>query len=243
MPRPCLRLTAAALAIFVAFGLAPAAGAQLRVFIEPDSRTDQDPLRILVTGVWGDSCAPQPVSVTVEGDVVTVLVCVEIPPGILCLSASFAYGYSLDFGPLPAGLYRVELRREILVGDPTEVLVGEIPLGIVEGDGPLLHDRFRIAVEWRDFGGRTGIGRPAGRPTRSSVPMFFFRPDNVEAVVKVLNGCSVNGHYWVLLAAATNVEYAVRIVDTATGAEWDHANPLGKLSAAVADIRAFDCGP
>ena len=243
MPRPCLRLTAAALAIFVAFGLAPAAGAQLRVFIEPDSRTDQDPLRILVTGVWGDSCAPQPVSVTVEGDVVTVLVCVEIPPGILCLSASFAYGYSLDFGPLPAGLYRVELRREILVGDPTEVLVGEIPLGIVEGDGPLLHDRFRIAVEWRDFGGRTGIGRPAGRPTRSSVPMFFFRPDNVEAVVKVLDACTPFDRFWVFAAGLTDVEVELVVTDTEEDVERRYQNPFGRPFPPIQDTAAFATCP
>ena len=62
-------------------------------------------------------------------------------------------------------------------------------------------------------------------------------------LVKVLDGCGVNGHYWVLAAATTNVEYTLRVTDTVTGAVREYFNPLGTRAAAITDTDAFRACP
>lgn len=53
---------------------------------------------------------------------------------------------------------------------------------------------------------------------------WFFSSDNPEMLVKVLNGCLVNGHYWVFISAGTNVGYSITIRDTAFGASATYTN-------------------
>lgn len=91
-----------------------------------------------------------------------------------------------------------------------------------------LHDgRFQVEVDWRDFVGRTGPGTIAvvrseteeGAILRSqdSAVAQFFSPDNWELLVKVLDGRALNDHFWVFLAAATNVELTTTVTDTSCG--------------------------
>ena len=56
---------------------------------------------------------------------------------------------------------------------------------------------------------------------------WFFEQDNWELLIKVLNGCSVNGHFWVFGAGATDVNYVVTVEDLETGATWEYENALG----------------
>ncbi len=58
-------------------------------------------------------------------------------------------------------------------------------------------------------------------------------------LVKVLDGCPVNQHFWVFAAATTNVEYTLRVTDTETGAVEEYLNPLGVASPAIIDTEAF----
>jgi photosystem II stability/assembly factor-like uncharacterized protein len=67
---------------------------------------------------------------------------------------------------------------------------------------------------------------------------WFFDPDNLELVVKVLDGRSVNGKFWVFYGALTNVEYTITVTDTETGATRTYFNPQGQI-ASVADTSAF----
>ena len=55
----------------------------------------------------------------------------------------------------------------------------------------------------------TGVGGNAGL-------YFFFEPDNPEVLLKVLDGCWLNDHWWVFGSAATDVHYSVYILDLAT---------------------------
>ncbi|MEM9554694.1 MAG: hypothetical protein AAGC60_10575 [Acidobacteriota bacterium] len=112
----------------------------------------------------------------------------------------------------------------------------------VLGEPPVLQDgRFRVDVSWRDFDGATGVGSPAVPSTVDSTLLWFFAPENWEMTVKVLDGCGVNGHYWVFGSASTNVEYELTVTDTQTAAVWTLSNPLGELSPAFADVEAFAC--
>jgi len=108
----------------------------------------------------------------------------------------------------------------------------------------LLNDgRFRVEVEWRDFENRTGDGRTVTMSSADSGLFWFFDPDNWEVLVKVLDGCGFNDHFWVFSAATTNVEYTLRVTDTRTGATTEYFNPLGNEAPAITDTAAFaTCG-
>ena len=70
---------------------------------------------------------------------------------------------------------------------------------------------------------------------------WFFSSNNVELVVKVLDGRAVNGRFWVFSGALTDVEYTLRITDTKTGAVQSYFNPQGTLSS-FSDANAFAPG-
>ena len=75
---------------------------------------------------------------------------------------------------------------------------------------------------------------------------FFFNPSNTEFLVKVLggvNGTNAFGHFWVFHAATTNVEYTLRVTDTATGAAKTYGDPLGNSFPTVTDTQAFATCP
>ncbi len=97
--------------------------------------------------------------------------------------------------------------------------------------------RFSARVAWRDPGGNTGSGR-ALPITDNSGAFWFFDPTNLELVVKVLDGRSVNGKFWVFYGALSNVEYTITVTDTLTSAVKTYINPQGQL-ASVADTSAF----
>lgn len=103
--------------------------------------------------------------------------------------------------------------------------------------------RFRAEVTWRDFGGRTGTGSVASCATADSGLFWFFDSNNWELMVKVLNGCVRNGHYWVFAAATTTVEYTLTVTDTLTGATAVYHNPLGKSAVAINDTEALAVCP
>ncbi|MEO1088034.1 MAG: hypothetical protein AAFY88_27695, partial [Acidobacteriota bacterium] len=112
------------------------------------------------------------------------------------------------------------------------------------GEEILLRDgRFRVRVNWRDFDDRTGIGRPVPVDSPESALIYFFSSDNWEVLVKVIDGCGFNGHYWFFSAATTNVEYAVEVTDLESGQRVVYSNPLGERAAAVTDTLAFDSCP
>lgn len=104
--------------------------------------------------------------------------------------------------------------------------------------------RFRVEVAWKDFQGGEGPGSVVpGAVSDDSGLFWFFAPDNWELLVKVLDGCGVNGHHWVFAAATTNVEYTLTVTDTQTDQAWSRRNPLGRASPAVTDTVALGCKP
>lgn len=107
-----------------------------------------------------------------------------------------------------------------------------------------LHDgRFEVAVGWRDFDGNTGAGHVVPAASIDSGLFYFFTPENWEVLIKVLDGCPINGRYWVFFAATTNVELTVTVRDSATDRVNTYTNPLGQASDAVTDTSAFSTCP
>ena len=99
--------------------------------------------------------------------------------------------------------------------------------------------RFQVEVVWVDFEDNTGPGSVVPVSADRSGLFYFFREDNWEMLIKVLDGCSINEHFWVFFAATTNVEFTVTVTDTDTGEVKLYTNPLGHSADAVTDTRAF----
>jgi ELWxxDGT repeat protein len=91
------------------------------------------------------------------------------------------------------------------------------PDGCATGGGALcLGGRFRAAVHWRNprTGGH-GTGRAMTLPgSDRSGAFWFFDDENVELIVKALDGTPVNRRYWVFTGGLTDVEYWLHVVDT-----------------------------
>ena len=112
------------------------------------------------------------------------------------------------------------------------------PPGACEG-GPeilCLDNRFRVRVAWRDSGG-TGSGT-AVPLTGDTGYFWFFDAADVDLVVKILDGRSINGDFWVFYGALSDVQYTITIKDTQTGRTKTYVNPQGTL-ASVADTSAL----
>jgi hypothetical protein len=105
----------------------------------------------------------------------------------------------------------------------------------------LADGRFQVEVDWETPSGDTGVGR-RGNLTDDTGYFWFFNPENIELVLKVLDGRSITGAWWVFYGALSNVEYTIRVTDMQTGAVKTYFNPQGNL-ASVADTSAFPEAP
>lgn len=103
--------------------------------------------------------------------------------------------------------------------------------------------RYAVEVAWRDFEGKAGQGHVVPGAAADSGLFWFFGPQNWELLVKVLDGCAVNGHVWVFAAATTTVEHTLVVTDTLTGASARYDNPAGRPAPAVTDTLAFAACP
>jgi hypothetical protein len=100
-------------------------------------------------------------------------------------------------------------------------------------------DRFTVATTWRDpRTGATGAGHPRPLAGGDTGAFWFFAPENLEVMVKVLDGRTVNGHFWVFFGALTDVEYTVTVTDRTTGAVKAYHNPPYTFGSR-ADTSAF----
>lgn len=101
--------------------------------------------------------------------------------------------------------------------------------------------RFSVEVDWSDGDGGSDSGELVAGGTDETAFFTFSSTDNWEMLVKVLDGCPVNAHYWVFSAATTDVAYTLRVTDNETGAVREYGNPLGQAADANTDTEAFAC--
>lgn len=97
--------------------------------------------------------------------------------------------------------------------------------------------RFAAEVRFTDFDGDQGPGWAVATGASSGY-FWFFRPDDMELGVKVLDGRRRNGAWWVFYGALSNVAYTLRVTDGRTGEVRTYENPSGELMSGV-DVRAF----
>lgn len=103
--------------------------------------------------------------------------------------------------------------------------------------------RFGVELEWQSPPGFPGLRHAFVSPLSTAQTGFFYfvGPENLEVMAKVLDGCALNSRYWVFAAAATNVEYTLKVTDTTTGIAREYHNALGERSPAINDTSAFLC--
>ena len=102
--------------------------------------------------------------------------------------------------------------------------------------------RFAVRADWRIPGGMFGTGQMIPL-TDFSGGFWFFRPNNVEIVLKVLNACTNNDRFWVFAAGMTNVETTLVVTDTETGVSKRYDSPLGTPFPPILDTQAFATCP
>ena len=129
------------------------------------------------------------------------------------------------------------------------------PVSLVGGSGSgcmdtgtslcLADSRFEVTVDWSTAGGGEGPASTVPGGTNNSGLFYFFDPANWEMLIKVLDGCAINGHHWVYSAAATDLGLDITVTDTATGAVWPYAKEPGPPAPAITESEAFSdsCGP
>jgi heme/copper-type cytochrome/quinol oxidase subunit 2 len=103
-------------------------------------------------------------------------------------------------------------------------------------------ERFQVEVAWTAPDGASGSGHAVGL-TRDSGYFWFFDPGNLELVVKMLNGCGTDGHYWFFSAGLTNVEVAITVTDRTTQEVRTYWNPQETAFAPILDTAAFASCP
>jgi hypothetical protein len=122
------------------------------------------------------------------------------------------------------------------VADPSTLCIDDRP-----GDR-----RFKVQVSYQTTqgGGRAGSGMAiplSGLGVDRGGLFWFFSPDNPEMLVKVLNGCSGNGNFWVFASAGTNVGLTMTVTDTRTGRVKTYSNPDLTPAMPVQDTSALPC--
>ena len=144
------------------------------------------------------------------------------------------------------GFYRVELvvsglgatskaSRDILVR-------ASEPAGACEPDAETLclqDSRFSVVVKWRTGDGRSGAASVVHAGSNDSGLFWFFNRENWEVLIKVLDGCAVNGYVWVYGASTTDVGYRIVVTDTVAGAVREYRNEPGEVAPAIVDSTAF----
>jgi hypothetical protein len=99
--------------------------------------------------------------------------------------------------------------------------------------------RFRVTASFDTASAPSGHAQTVPL-TSDTGYLWFFDETNVEVVVKVLDGCAVNGRYWVFAAGLTDVEVELRVEDTTTGEQWTTSSPQGVAFEPIQDTSAFD---
>jgi hypothetical protein len=104
--------------------------------------------------------------------------------------------------------------------------------------------RFKVTVSWETAEGDPGVGKVASLRSDGSGLFWFFSEKNWELLVKVLDGCDLNEHFWVFSAASTNLAYTLTVEDLLAQTSVQYDNPQGHAAPAINDTAALEtCEP
>ncbi len=106
----------------------------------------------------------------------------------------------------------------------------------------LQEGRFLVSATWKKPDGSSGPAH-AVRLTPDSGYFWFLDPDNVEVVVKTLDGCSMNARYWFFAGGLTDLEVAITVADTVSGRSTTYSNPQGVAFRPIVDVSSLSSCP
>jgi hypothetical protein len=165
--------------------------------------------------------------------------CPILPPG------EQRFTLPLEVGPLAAGDYEIQVfdhtgGAEIAPVARTRAKVWDAAHCVPDDETHCLErGRFRVVAHFADFQGHRGDAKALPTTLDDTGLFWFFSPDNVELTVKVLDGCGVNGWFWVFVSSGSTVEYDLEVTDTNSGQRRGFGNPLGSVPSLIADTAAF----
>ncbi len=102
--------------------------------------------------------------------------------------------------------------------------------------------RFRVTAQWASGSSSGGVGH-ATQLASDTGSFWFFTPNNLEILVKVLDACSFNSNKWVFAGGLTNVEVTLEVTDLQTGSTKTYTNPLNVAFQPIQDTSAFSTCP
>ncbi len=103
---------------------------------------------------------------------------------------------------------------------------------------PLLPGRFTVTANWMSVG-EIGPGTAIPFPGGCAVHFTFFDAARPEIEIEIIDGRSVNGHFWVFASGSTNVGVSWTVTDTTTGNKVSGTSPEGTTFVAVQNLTAF----
>ncbi len=140
--------------------------------------------------------------------------------------------YANSFEPDGSGAYSLQI---VCTQPPGSCTAGPTTLCLNNG-------RFRVqAIFSAPTLGITNAAAQAVPLTSDTGYFWFFSANNIELVLKVVDGRAFNNFFWVFYGALSDVQYTITVTDTATGSVKTYTNPQGRL-ASVADVTAFPGG-
>lgn len=102
--------------------------------------------------------------------------------------------------------------------------------------------RFRVQTQWVTSDGLTGAGHAVAL-TGDTGYFWFFSSNNVEMIVKVVDGRVFNNNFWVFAGGLTNVQVITTVTDTEAGLVKVYANPQGTAFQPIQDTGPFASPP
>lgn len=102
----------------------------------------------------------------------------------------------------------------------------------------LLNERFEVTVQFTIDGNQQDAQVVPGSSADSGL-LWFFQASNWEVLVKLIDGCALNNHFWVFSAATTDVAYILNVRDRITDDITTYQNLAGEPAPAITDTTAF----
>ena len=101
-------------------------------------------------------------------------------------------------------------------------------------------DGYTVSMSWRAPDGQAGEAKAGIWESTYAGMLWFFDKANPEVLVKVLDGCAVNGYRWVFVAPVTTLQFDLTVT-APDGTTWRHTNAQGRTASTKSDTAAFKC--
>lgn len=118
-----------------------------------------------------------------------------------------------------------------------EIRLDPIPECVSSATVLCLGTNFRVEATFTS-GGTTGTAKVV-KLTNETGYLWFFSDTNVEAVVKVLDGCPINNAHWVYAGGLTDQAVTLKVTDVRSGISKTYTNPAGTAFQPIQDVNAL----